>query len=67
VQEWRSDPSHGISRETFYRWQRKYGGIQVSETKRLRALVHHSDRGSIRKTERLAAAGTRPPSAVAMP
>jgi hypothetical protein len=57
VQEWRSDPSHGISRETFYRWQ----------TKRLRALVHHSDRGSIRKTERLAAAGTRPPSAVAMP
>ena len=29
---------HGISRETFYRWRRKYGGMQVSETKRLRAL-----------------------------
>ena len=29
---------HGISRETFYRWRRKYGGMQVNETKRLRAL-----------------------------
>ena len=29
---------HGISRETYYRWRRKYGGMQVSETKRLRAL-----------------------------
>ncbi len=29
---------HGISRETFYRWRKKYGGLQVSETKRLRAL-----------------------------
>lgn len=29
---------HGISRETFYRWRRKYGGLQVSDTKRLRAL-----------------------------
>ena len=29
---------HGISRETFYRWRRQYGGLQVSDTKRLRAL-----------------------------
>ncbi len=29
---------HGISRETFSRWRRKYGGLQVSETKRLRGL-----------------------------
>ena len=29
---------HGISRETFYRWRRQYGGMQVNETKRLRAL-----------------------------
>jgi putative transposase len=29
---------HGISRETFYRWRRTYGGLQVSETKRPRAL-----------------------------
>ena len=26
---------HGICRETFYRWRRKYGGLQVSEAKRL--------------------------------
>lgn len=29
---------HGISRETFYRWRKKYGGMQVSDAKRLRAL-----------------------------
>jgi putative transposase len=29
---------HGISRETFYRWRPKDGGMQVSDTKRLRAL-----------------------------
>jgi putative transposase len=29
---------HGISRETFYRWRRKYGGMQLSDAKRLRAL-----------------------------
>lgn len=29
---------HGISRETFYRWRRQYGGMQVSDTKRLRTL-----------------------------
>jgi len=29
---------HGISRETFYRWRKKYGGLEVSEAKRLRTL-----------------------------
>ncbi len=29
---------HGISREPFYRWRRKYSGLQVSEAKRLRTL-----------------------------
>lgn len=29
---------HRISRETFYRWRKKYGGMQVSDAKRLRAL-----------------------------
>lgn len=29
---------HGIARETFYRWRKKYGGMQVSDAKRLRAL-----------------------------
>src|SRR6266571_4234052 len=27
---------HGISRETFYKWRRKYGGLKVDEAKRLR-------------------------------
>ena len=35
---------HGISRETFYRWRRKYGGLQVSDTKRLRALEDENRR-----------------------
>jgi len=29
---------HGISEQTFYRWKAKYGGMDVSEAKRLRAL-----------------------------
>lgn len=29
---------HGITEQTFYRWRGKYDGLQVSETKRLRAL-----------------------------
>lgn len=28
---------HGISRETFYKWRRKYGGLKVDEAKRLHA------------------------------
>ena len=29
---------HGISGATFYRWKSKYGGLEVSEAKRLRSL-----------------------------
>ena len=29
---------HGITETTFHRWKRKYGGLQVSEAKRLKAL-----------------------------
>lgn len=29
---------HGISEGTFYKWKSKYGGLQVSEAKRLKAL-----------------------------
>ena len=29
---------HGISSATFYKWKAKYGGLDVSEAKRLRAL-----------------------------
>ena len=29
---------HGISEMTFHRWKRKYGGLEVTEAQRLRAL-----------------------------
>lgn len=29
---------HGISDVTFYKWRSKYGGLEVSEAKRLRSL-----------------------------
>jgi len=29
---------HGISRNTFYNWRKKYGGLDVSEAKRLKQL-----------------------------
>lgn len=35
---------HGISRETLYRWRKHYGGMQVSDAKRLRALEEENRR-----------------------
>ena len=35
---------HGITATTFYRWRRKYGGLQVSETRRLKALEEENRR-----------------------
>ena len=29
---------HGISDQSFYRWKAKYGGMEVSDARRLRAL-----------------------------
>ncbi len=29
---------HGFSEATFYKWKSKYGGLEVSEAKRLKAL-----------------------------
>ena len=29
---------HGISEQTYYRWKSKYGGMEVSDAKRLKAL-----------------------------
>jgi putative transposase len=29
---------HGFSEQSFYRWKSKYGGLEVSEAKRLREL-----------------------------
>ena len=35
---------HGISRETYYKWRRKYGGLKVDEAKRLRSLEDENRR-----------------------
>ena len=35
---------HGISEATYYRWKSKYGGLEVSEAKRLRALEEENRR-----------------------
>ena len=29
---------HNITEQTFYRWRRKYGGMEISEAKKLRAF-----------------------------
>lgn len=38
---------HGISEGTFYKWKSKYGGLQVSEAKRLKVL--ESENGQLKK------------------
>ena len=35
---------HGISSATFYKWKAKYGGMEVSEARRLRALEDENRR-----------------------
>jgi putative transposase len=35
---------HGVSEPTFYRWRSKYGGLEVSEAKRLRVLEEENAR-----------------------
>jgi putative transposase len=35
---------HGISGATFYKWKAKYGGLEVSEAKRLKALEDENTR-----------------------
>jgi putative transposase len=34
----------GVSHETLYRWKRKYGGLEVSDARRLRALEEENSR-----------------------
>jgi len=29
---------HGITEQTFYRWRSKYGGMEISEARRLKSL-----------------------------
>lgn len=35
---------HGISEHTFYRWRAKYGGMDVSDAKKLKALEDENRR-----------------------
>ena len=35
---------HGIARNTLYRWKAKYGGLEVSEARRLHALEDENRR-----------------------
>lgn len=35
---------HNISEPTFYKWRSKYGGLEVSEARRLRALEEENAR-----------------------
>ena len=35
---------HGVSSATFYKWKAKYGGMDVSEAKRLKALEDENGR-----------------------
>jgi len=35
---------HGISDATFYTWRRRYGGMEVSEARRLKALEEENAR-----------------------
>ena len=42
----------GVSTETLYRWRRKYGGMEVSEARRLRGLEEENSR-RCRRRQRL--------------
>jgi putative transposase len=35
---------HGVSEQTFYRWKARYGGLEVSELRRLRQLEDENSR-----------------------
>jgi putative transposase len=35
---------HGVSEASFYKWKAKYGGLEVSEAKRLRGLEDENGR-----------------------
>jgi putative transposase len=35
---------HGISEQTYYRWRSKYGGMEISEERRLKELEEENSR-----------------------
>jgi len=36
--------THGITEQTYYRWKAKYGGMEVSDAKKLKALEDENRR-----------------------
>ncbi len=36
--------AHGVSEQSFYRWRQKFGGLQVSEARRLKDLERETAR-----------------------
>ena len=43
---------YNISRETFYRWRRKYGGLSETEAQRLKRLERENQRLKVLVAER---------------
>lgn len=41
---------HGVTEQTFYRWRKKYGGLEVGDAKKLKALEEEN-----RKLKRIVA------------
>ena len=37
-------PEHGINAATFYTWRSKYGGLELCEAKRLKALEEENNK-----------------------
>jgi putative transposase len=50
---------HGVSQQTIYRWKQKYGGLETSELRRLKALEAENTRGT---RLRVQTTGSRPGS-----
>ncbi len=51
---------HGISRATYFNWQAKYGGVSVSELKRMKGLEAEKNSGAdIKLARRFSALPTR--------
>jgi putative transposase len=46
---------HGISEATLYNWKAKYGGMEVSDAKRLRALEEEQEEEANAKLKKLLA------------
>jgi len=44
---------YGISEQTYYRWKKKYGGMSISEAKRLKTLEEESNRLKVKVAELL--------------